>query len=344
MAILKSYELTRFLKSPDPSVIAILVFGNDTGSVGDHARTIVRSIAGSLDDPFNIVQLSDADLQGDPARLADEAQAISMMGGRRVIWVRPAGAAFAKAAAAYLDHATGDSLIVAEAGSLTKTDALRKLFESHAATRAVACYEDTARDLAGLIDRTLTAAGLQVTSDARERLMAMLGADRMLSLSELNKLATYCYGSESVTLANVEAICGDASALSLDDLTDRALEGDVTGSVTRMSAILDSGVSPSAVLSALARHIAMLQSLAAAMENGRPADAAIKAHRPMIFFKRQAGISRQLRLWPLRALSRASASILSATAQCRTMPQIEAAIVERTMLALAATAGRQRMR
>ena len=56
-----------------------------------------------LADPFNVADLSEAVLESDPARLADEAAAISMMGGRRVVRVRGAGKALAELFEAFLD-------------------------------------------------------------------------------------------------------------------------------------------------------------------------------------------------------------------------------------------------
>ena len=65
------------------------------------------------------------------ARLADEAAAISMIGGRRVVRVRGAGNNLTELFEGFLEsvaHA-GDALVVVEAGDLSKGTGLRKLFE-----------------------------------------------------------------------------------------------------------------------------------------------------------------------------------------------------------------------
>ena len=55
-----------------------------------------------------------ADAQADPARLADEAAAISMMGGRRVVRVRDAGNDLTELFEGFLKDPPGDALVVVE--------------------------------------------------------------------------------------------------------------------------------------------------------------------------------------------------------------------------------------
>ncbi len=68
---------------------------------------------------------TDADLSSDPGRLADEVQSLSLLGGRRAIWVENAGAALAKAMARFAEAKPVGNLVVAEAGSLPKSSKLR---------------------------------------------------------------------------------------------------------------------------------------------------------------------------------------------------------------------------
>ena len=91
MAVLKASEVDRFIARSDPAIKAVLIYGPDIGAVNERARKMVAGIAGTLDDPFNVIRLNDQILGDDTERLADEAQAISMMGGRRSAVSRCAG-------------------------------------------------------------------------------------------------------------------------------------------------------------------------------------------------------------------------------------------------------------
>src|SRR6185503_19779151 len=118
-------------------------------------------------DPFRVVEVTAAQLKDDPARLADEFAALSMIGGRRVVRVRPADDDTVAALENLLLTSSGDALIVLEAGDLKPGSALRQLAESSDLIAAVACYPDTESKLEDLVDQVLGTAGLRATGDTR---------------------------------------------------------------------------------------------------------------------------------------------------------------------------------
>ena len=94
--IVKSHEADRYVASPPKGLTLALVYGPDAGLVQERAEKLLKSVVPDLTDPFNVSDLNESTLLADPARLADEAAAISMMGGRRVVRVRGAGNALAE--------------------------------------------------------------------------------------------------------------------------------------------------------------------------------------------------------------------------------------------------------
>ncbi|MEM7567168.1 MAG: DNA polymerase III subunit delta, partial [Pseudomonadota bacterium] len=87
MTALKGAAVERFLKRPDRTLV--LLYGNDRGLVSERAEQLAKAFVGS---DGEILRLDAKALQDDPGRLADEAGAISLFGGRRAIRVAAAGA------------------------------------------------------------------------------------------------------------------------------------------------------------------------------------------------------------------------------------------------------------
>ena len=87
-----------FAAAPPDDIRGLLIYGPDLGLVRERAETAAKAIAGSLSDPFNNVEFTPAALREEPSRLTDEACALSMMGGRRVVRLREATDAVAGAA------------------------------------------------------------------------------------------------------------------------------------------------------------------------------------------------------------------------------------------------------
>ena len=220
--IIAARDADRFAAAPPKTLRAALVFGPDAGLVRERAEKLMKSVVPDLGDAFNIADLSEAVLQADPARLADEAAAISMMGGRRVVRVRGAGNDLTELFEGFLEDLPGDSLVVVEAGDLSRGTGLRKLFEDDDSAAAIACYADTARGLEDVVRDSLRADGFAIAPDALADAVSRLGSDRGVSRRELEKLALYAKGQKSVSLEDVRAAMGDeAEARVVENLERR---------------------------------------------------------------------------------------------------------------------------
>src|SRR5260221_11398339 len=96
-----------FLKKPDPRIRGVVIYGSDDGLVAERAVALAKTVCADLKDPFRVVDIPGDVLKGDPARLADEFSAMSLIGGRGVIPVRPAGQETALALPKPGDRAAG---------------------------------------------------------------------------------------------------------------------------------------------------------------------------------------------------------------------------------------------
>lgn len=343
MAILKWAAIDGFLRRDAQKAVAVLIYGPDGGTVRERARQLVISVAGSVDDPFAVVRLDDSVLAADPARLVDEAQALSFGGGRRVVWVENAGSGFLKAMPLLAQPAPGN-LVVAEAGALAKSAGLRILFEPAPHLWAVPCFEDSAIDLERLIAEELDSKGLATDMEVRQALVELLGADRRMSRQELAKLALYCHGKSHVSLVDVEAVCGDVAELSADDLLNAVFDGAIGDADDAFTRLRDSGQSGAGLLSMAASHAARLTRLRVDVERGKTPEMAVRQARPPVFFKQQPALQRQVALWDGESLLQASGLLGRATRDTRTtiFSALNDQITHRAFLSLARLALQRR--
>jgi len=205
-----------FLKRPDPKIRGVVVYGNDDGLVAERAMALAKTVCEDLKDPFRVVDIAGDALKADPARLADEFSALSLMGGRRVIRVRPAGEESTAALENLVDATAGDALIVIESGNLTPRSGLRALAEAEACLAALPCYMDNEAALEGLVESAARARGLGVDADALDWIVERLGGDRGQSRSEVDKLLLYKEGDGTKTVS-----LGDALAVEDRDVGAR---------------------------------------------------------------------------------------------------------------------------
>lgn len=345
-------KIEGFLRSPDSTARAILVFGPDEGLVRERALRLAQTAVSDLNDPFRVVELTGADLKADPARLADEAAAMAFGGGTRVVRIRQASDQCAPACQSFLELDTpADALVVIDAGDLPPRSKLRKLFESAKNAASIACYADDMRSLPEVIRETLNRHGLVADRDAMALLTQSLGADRSVTRGELEKLALYMGpgngdGPRHVHEADVRACIGDNAASGIDDVIYSAAGGDAATLETALGRVLSEGVNAVQLVRAAQRHFQRLHMARGLMGGGMNPDQATKSLRPPVMFKLADAFKRQLALWPENKLTRAFDVLTQAELDCKTTGLPEDAICGRALLTLAqaARAGQRRAR
>lgn len=343
MTQVKPADIDRVLRNPDPAIRVVVVYGSDEGLVSERSETFARAVAGNSDDPFSRLRFDAGTLADDPARLADEAHAVPLFGGRRAISIRVSGNVRIEAMLqAILDTPPVDSWIVVSAGDLKKTSPLRKLAESHRGAAAIACFADAARDLDKLIDEELKAAGLSMAGDARSALRSLIGGDRLASRGEVQKLMLYAADKGEITAEDVRAVIGDASAFDVDEVVDAAAAGDPAGVARSYGRLVASGTPGFVILGAAIRHFNFLHRARALLEAGEPADAIVARAMPPVFFQRRAGVIRQIDTWRIPMIERAMAGLDRAMVDSRLRGAITEEVVGQAILMVAAMAAARR--
>ncbi|MBV8977621.1 MAG: DNA polymerase III subunit delta [Alphaproteobacteria bacterium] len=336
--IVKSSDADRYAAKPPKDLVAALVFGPDSGLVRERAETLMKSVVADLNDAFRVADLDDSTLASDPARLFDEAAAISMLGGRRVVRVRGAGNGLAKLFQSFLDAPSGDALVVAEGGDLTKGTALRKVFEEADNAAAIACYADSARDLTDVVREALKAAGLSIAPDALEDAVGRLGSDRGVTRRELEKLALYMHGHKQVMLDDVRAAMGDEAEARVEEALDAAGSGDVARLDLALERLWIAGTSPVQVLRQAMSHFQRVLLAGVESRRGESLDNALRKLRPPVHFSRQASFKAQAQRWSEPKLAEALDLLLDGEALAKTTAVPAEAACARTLFTVAAMA------
>jgi DNA polymerase-3 subunit delta len=330
-------SVERVLSAPDPKVRVLLIYGEDEGLVSERADRFMHAVAG--DDPLARVRVEIETLSDDPGRLADEANAVPMFGGRRVIALRVAGNRRVEASiAAVLEAPPVDAWLVVTAGDLRRDSPLLKLLEPHPGAAVIRCYADAERDLDRLIDEEVKAASLAIAPDARTALRDLLGGDRRMSRSELAKLCLYAAGKGTITLADVHASSGDVAASEIDEVLDAMTGGDSTGLDRGYRRLLAAGMPSFQVTSAALRHFNYLEVARSLFDDGTPAKTIVERGRPPVYGSRAARVADAIARWPLPRIRRALAILDAAFFDSRLRGSIADQVVGQALLMVAALA------
>lgn len=335
MSEIKSHEFESFLERTAKNYQLFVIYGPDRGLVSERASLIARKTGVALDDPFSLIKLDISDLQRDQGRLLDEAGAIGLFGGDKLIWIR--GASNEKYLVDSLQLLSNDmpnaTFVVIEAGDLKKGSLLRKVAEAARNVVAIPCYADDIRALNSLIDNELSCEGLGITPAARQALLDLIGGDRIASRNEVRKLALYCRAKSTIEEHHVAEIIGDASAISVDDAVDAVLSGNPSSFLHAMQKITSSKTAVFLVIQACLRQFQLLDAMKTEMEEKRlPAAQVMQTLGRHLHFRRKPIIEQALRTWSSDAVAREANRLQAAILQTRKRPSLEDSIALQTLL------------
>ena len=330
-----------FVKRPPRSVRFFLVHGTDEGLVHERTKALVSSALAGEADPLRLTRIDGDAAARDPGAVADEVYAISMFGGSRAVWIEAQARDLAPALAPLFQRPPEDCVVIVEAGSLRKGTALRTAFEESEAAASIECYPDDKGDLARVIDAEASAAGLAIAPEARERLIGLLGADRLATRGELMKLALYARGKRRIEVEDVEAIVADAAPTRLDALIDATLIGDMAAVAANATRYFAEGGEAGLLMARLGSRLALLQKVRLEMDDGRGFETAMQAQATRMSPSGRAALARQAELWPASALAARLAAVAAVAARVRREPRLGEALAMRALWSLMSAPGAQ---
>lgn len=296
-------SIGRSVDEPDRQIRFYLFHGGDEAQSSALGERLVSALKATKH------SLTGASLRVDPALLADEACAIDMFGGARVIWVQPAGDEIVDSVEALLSAPASESPVVAIAGKLGKTSSLLKLAEAHGLALSNVSYELDARDAERLVAELARSEGLKTQQAAAARIAQSCSNDRRMIVQELSKLALYLDASPNAPKdldgEALDAVGADVGGDFLG-IADLALAGDVRGLGVRLSGLAEGGRDAIPIIRSLQRRLLMLAPIRARVDSGESPNAVLTSLGKSLFWKDKPLVERMLSLWDSAGLARVS--------------------------------------
>ena len=307
-----------FLANPPAAVAAILLHGHDRGMMQERARLLAGKAVPDINDPFCVTRLDPDSIGKDATLLVDNAAAMPPMGGKRLVLVSDAGASVLEACRNLLQQTPPESLVIITANDTINTrSALVKLFEGTDNAAALGCYHDSDQSLAAMAQSVFKEAGIAVDRDAMAWIVAHLGADRMVSRMEVEKLVLMAGPNGHLDLPSTRQALGDGASITASDIVHAAASGNMKSLGKAMDRASADGIEGERVLRAAMGYFNRLFRIGAAMEGGQSRDQAFKSIRPPVYFSEQRMIETHLRHWTPMRCRRAIDRLAEAERQSR---------------------------
>ncbi len=306
--IVQAKRIEAFLAKPDPGIATFLVYGPDRGVVVQRIEALLQRLVGDPKDPFKVGDLPAERIAADPRLLLEEAQSMSLLGGQRAVRVRDADDRIKAAVRGLLELQGQESFILLEGGDLPGSSDLRKAIEKAPRAAALPCYRDEGRGLEDVLRAELQRHGLSVDRDVMQALSTALGADRAVTVAEIEKLALYVgpQGGGRVSVQDVRAVIAESGTLTLDDLILDVLTGNTPSLAADLDRLLGEGGNEILIVNRLIAAFGRLIRMRAEIDRGAEPDQVVGS----LFWKIREPWKRALARWPGRAAQRGMRELL----------------------------------
>lgn len=280
---------------------AVLIYGNDYGLVKEIEKKIITYLLPDADE-MAICDISAEQLKEDPGALLTELGSVSFFADERVTKISEATDSLAPFIDEALPETSRENFLIITAGELTPASKLRKLFEGSKEHLAVLCYKDDEVSVKQVIRSKLSAEKIQVDNDTIEFLAANLGADRLITNSELEKIVIFAGSDRKLSFEDAGKILASSSQITLSDLSF-AVSSKAPEKIERnLGRVFAEHVAAVAILRALAWHFERLLSVKLAVESSPNVDQAVRSLRPQVFFRQIAQFKMDVNKWNKKQL------------------------------------------
>ncbi len=292
--IVKRPEIERKIDAGGSGSKLILLYGPDEAG----SRALADRIGKSQGADAERIDLSGAQLKGDPARLSDEAGAFSLFGGKRYIRVEPAGDEICDAVSALGEMAAEGNPVVVIAGALRKDSRLLKLITADPAMLGFASYvpEGVEADrIAGALARE---AGLVITTDIARRLAVACNGDRAILAGEIEKLALFVDAApdrpREIGHDALDALGAAVQEGDMGQLVDAVLEGRMSAIETALQELAADGVEGIPLVRALFRRLLQIGQYRSEVGAAVSVSDVMASAGKSLFWKDKEAIARQV--------------------------------------------------
>ena len=336
----KPYQISALTPQIQKDFQGALIFGPDLGIVQELSDKIARMVVPDVGDTLAVVKITPQKLKEIPSLISDEINAPTLLGGRKLIWLKEADNIMTDAIDFGLTGSKTDAFLLITSGNLTKNSTLRNLFESAPNLLAVACYPEEGKDVAEFIRGYLAEAGIRASREAMILMVERLSENRMATREELNKLINYLGDKKTVDEADVRAVVTDTQDASIDAFCCAVAGGNRPVAEKEYHLMLANGENPVTIIRILYMYFNRLLDAAETNEQSGLAAALKKIMKPAQF-RLETQFQQQIRIWKKDFILKVLDLLIDAERQAKSTGMPAELILDRVIIQIAGVAHRQ---
>ncbi len=291
---IQANRVDEFIKTFDNTLRGVLIYGPDTGLVSIRKNEILQKVLPDYKNSLSLISLTSAILKDKPTIINDEYNSISLFGGdKKVILVEDAENSLSKILEPIFSKPQNtDNFIVVTSDDLDSKSALKKFAEYNQYFASLPCYKDDVNSIMQIVNLKLKKEGFKYNSDVVRYLTESFGGDRLIILSELDKLIIYKDTDKNLTIDDVKACIQDNSEADINAFINDFASLNIDKAYRELYNLYSEGVFPVVIIRSIISYFIKLQLYKFQLQNGLSFDEITT--RENIFWKQKPMLRQHL--------------------------------------------------
>ncbi len=291
---IQANRVDEFIKTFDNTLRGVLIYGPDTGLVSIRKNEILQKVLPDYKNSLSLISLTSAILKDKPTIINDEYNSISLFGGdKKVILVEDAENSLSKILEPIFSKPQNtDNFIVVTSDDLDSKSALKKFAEYNQYFASLPCYKDDVNSIMQIVNLKLKKEGFKYNSDVVRYLTESFGGDRLIILSELDKLIIYKDTDKNLTIDDVKACIQDNSEADINAFINDFASLNIDKAYRELYNLYSEGVFPVVIIRSIISYFIKLQLYKFQLQNGLSFDEITT--RENIFWKQKPMLQQHL--------------------------------------------------
>lgn len=291
---IQANKVEEFIKTFDSTLRGVLIYGPDTGLVSIRKNEILQKVLPDYKNSLSLISLTSTILKDKPSVINDEYNSISLFGSdKKVILIEDAENSLSKVLEAIFSKPQNtNNFIIITSDDLDSKSTLKKFAEYNQYFASLPCYKDDVNSIMQIVNLKLKKEGFKYNSDVIRYLTDSFGGDRLIILSELDKLIIYKDTDKNITIDDVKACIQNNSEADINAFINDFASLNIDKAYRELCNLYSEGVFPVVIIRSIISYFIKLQLYKFQIQNGLSFEEIVT--RENIFWKQKPMLQQHL--------------------------------------------------
>lgn len=258
---IQANKVDDFIKNIDNKIRGALIYGPDEGLVLIRKNEILQKLLPDYKNSLSLITISNTTIKDKPNIINNEYNSSSLFSSdKKILLIEDAENSISKILEEIFSKTqNSENFIVITAGDLDNKSTLKRFAEYNQYFASLPCYKDDINAIMQIINLKLRKEGFKYNADVVKYLTESFGGNRLIILSELDKLITYKDTDKNLTIDDVKACIQDNSEGNINDFVNNLASLNLEKAYKELQNLYSEGIFPVAIIRTAIAYFIKLQ-------------------------------------------------------------------------------------